>query len=238
VTCGVVRAREENRTPDLRITSALLCRLSYSGRTGHDSSDRPGHLNPLSCAGHDTRAGTPLRPSSSSSPPSPTSITSSLSRRRIVQFEARCSLHPPEQLVGKLPGPDVGQSPTQRRRARSLALDPVNPLTRTRAGRVTKAAAPGGPEACCPSRRTAHERPRAPRKSRCVTTETSTTPLDIGYGIRTPCRAVSTGTFGALEIQRDRFTNEALQCTFVDAFAFFDVDGTPDLALEARVEET
>ena len=33
-----LRAREENRTPDLRITSALLCRLSYSGGTGHDSS--------------------------------------------------------------------------------------------------------------------------------------------------------------------------------------------------------
>jgi hypothetical protein len=32
------RAREENRTPDLRITSALLCRLSYSGGTSHDSS--------------------------------------------------------------------------------------------------------------------------------------------------------------------------------------------------------
>jgi hypothetical protein len=27
-------AREENRTPDLRITSALLCRLSYSGVNG------------------------------------------------------------------------------------------------------------------------------------------------------------------------------------------------------------
>jgi A-factor type gamma-butyrolactone 1'-reductase (1S-forming) len=38
VTCGFVRAREENRTPDLRITSALLCRLSYSGGTSHDSS--------------------------------------------------------------------------------------------------------------------------------------------------------------------------------------------------------
>ena len=32
------RAREENRTPDLRITSALLCRLSYSGGTDHISS--------------------------------------------------------------------------------------------------------------------------------------------------------------------------------------------------------
>jgi hypothetical protein len=29
-----LRAREENRTPDLRITSALLCRLSYSGGKG------------------------------------------------------------------------------------------------------------------------------------------------------------------------------------------------------------
>ncbi len=29
--CANTRAREENRTPDLRITSALLCRLSYSG---------------------------------------------------------------------------------------------------------------------------------------------------------------------------------------------------------------
>jgi hypothetical protein len=28
-----LRARERNRTADLRITSALLCRLSYSGLT-------------------------------------------------------------------------------------------------------------------------------------------------------------------------------------------------------------
>jgi hypothetical protein len=45
---------------------------------------------------------------------------------RVVQLGARCSLHPPEQLGGKLPGPDVRQSPKQRRRARSLALEPVN----------------------------------------------------------------------------------------------------------------
>ena len=32
------RAREGNRTLDLRITSALLCRLSYSGGTDHISS--------------------------------------------------------------------------------------------------------------------------------------------------------------------------------------------------------
>jgi hypothetical protein len=29
------------------VTSALLCRLSYSGGTGHSSSGRSGHLNPL-----------------------------------------------------------------------------------------------------------------------------------------------------------------------------------------------
>ena len=33
-----LRAREGNRTLDLRITSALLCRLSYSGGTCHSSS--------------------------------------------------------------------------------------------------------------------------------------------------------------------------------------------------------
>ncbi len=31
LTWGNPRARERNRTADLRITSALLCRLSYSG---------------------------------------------------------------------------------------------------------------------------------------------------------------------------------------------------------------
>jgi hypothetical protein len=43
-----LRAREENRTPDLRITSALLCRLSYSGGTDHLSSGRRQDLNRLS----------------------------------------------------------------------------------------------------------------------------------------------------------------------------------------------
>ena len=41
------RAREENRTPDLRITSALLCRLSYSGGKDHITSARQRGLKPL-----------------------------------------------------------------------------------------------------------------------------------------------------------------------------------------------
>jgi hypothetical protein len=40
----------------------------------------------------------------------------------------------------------------------------------------------------------------------------------------------------ALEIQRHSFTNEVLQCIFVDPVIFFDVDGTPDLPVKAGVE--
>src|SRR5262245_14273341 len=42
----------------------------------------------------------------------------------------------------------------------------------------------------------------------------------------------------ALEIERDCSTNEIFQGGLVDLFAFVDVDGTPDISLEAGVEET
>ena len=44
---GVVGAREGSRTPDLRITSALLYQLSYPGGTRHDSSAAPAPPNLL-----------------------------------------------------------------------------------------------------------------------------------------------------------------------------------------------
>ena len=49
VTRGSVRAREGNRTLDLRITSALLCRLSYSGGTCHSSSAAQAPPSALFC---------------------------------------------------------------------------------------------------------------------------------------------------------------------------------------------
>src|SRR6188474_917501 len=48
----------------------------------------------------------------------------------------------------------------------------------------------------------------------------------------------SRGALVALQIQRDGLTDEVLQCAFVDLVMFLDVDGAPDLPLEARVEET
>jgi hypothetical protein len=64
-----LRAREENRTPDLRITSALLCRLSYSGGTDHSSSGATTAPSRLLSLVSRHGAGTPAGPSSSSSPP-------------------------------------------------------------------------------------------------------------------------------------------------------------------------
>lgn len=39
----IVRAREENRTPDLLITSEMLCRLSYPGTAQDCTSNPPEH---------------------------------------------------------------------------------------------------------------------------------------------------------------------------------------------------
>jgi hypothetical protein len=44
------------------------------------------------------------------------------------------------------------------------------------------------------------------------------------------------GMWLALEIQRHSFTNEVLQCIFVDFVILFDVDGTPNLPAKAGVE--
>lgn len=55
-------------------------------------------------------------------------------------------------------------------------------------------------------------------------------------GIRMPCRAFSSGLLLALSIQRHSFTNEVLQRIFVDLVFFLDVDGPPDLPVEAGVE--
>src|SRR4051812_46959746 len=38
-------------------------------------------------------------------------------------------------------------------------------------------------------------------------------------------------------VERDRFTDQGLECGRVDVFTFVDVDGTTRVAFEARVEE-
>lgn len=58
-----VRAREGNRTPDLRITSALLCRLSYSG---DDKTARSRLATGSKAAGWPKTAGCPMAPGCSS----------------------------------------------------------------------------------------------------------------------------------------------------------------------------
>src|SRR3954466_7307200 len=48
----------------------------------------------------------------------------------------------------------------------------------------------------------------------------------------------SGGGLLARQVQRHGFTNEVLQCVVVDRVVLLDVDGTPDLPLEAGVEQT
>jgi len=107
-----------------------------------------------------------------------------------------------------------------------LAPCPVQPLTMTR----SPFGGDGGPQPALSS--------AGARRVRGFRPIGSSSTLKRGRLLADPLAARSPGLWLALalKIERHRSADEILQCRLIDLVAFVDVDGAPDVPLEAGVE--